>query len=189
MILINSSHTNLERGLDAYFTPTCAVKSLINIEKIPKSIIEPACGNGAISKVLEEYGCEVKSFDIVDYGYSGTIIQNYLSYKFEYNKDIGIITNPPYTYAMSFIKKSIQEVGYVAYLLRIGFLESISRIKFFKETPPNRIWISSRRLPMMHRFGWTGNIAPSNVCFAWFIWDKSSDQVRIIDWFDWKDYE
>jgi hypothetical protein len=39
---------------------------------------------------------------------------------------------------------------------------------------------------MMHRHRWTGSTAPSNTCFAWFVWDERSEQKRIIDWFDWK---
>jgi len=50
----------------------------------------------------------------------------------------------------------------------------------------DRVWISSRRLPMMHRHGWQGPRASSNTCFAWFVWDERSEQKRIIDWFDWK---
>jgi hypothetical protein len=34
--------------------------------------------------------------------------------------------------------------------------------------------------------GWQGPRAPSNTCFAWFVWDEQSEQKRIIDWFDWK---
>jgi hypothetical protein len=34
------------------------------------------------------------------------------------------------------------------------------------------MWVSSRRLPMMHRFGWDGPRATSNTCYAWFIWDR-----------------
>jgi hypothetical protein len=40
---------------------------------------------------------------------------------------------------------------------------------------------------MMHRHGWQGPRAPSNTCFAWFVWDDSARQKRVIDWFDWKD--
>ncbi len=41
---------------------------------------------------------------------------------------------------------------------------------------------------MMHRYGWQGPRAPSNTCFAWFVWDALSEQKRVIDWFDWKEF-
>ena len=40
---------------------------------------------------------------------------------------------------------------------------------------------------MMHRHGWSGPRAPSNTCFAWFVWDERSPQKCIVDWFDWKE--
>ena len=49
---INSSCSYNERGLDAYWTPVEAVKSLIAIESLPTHIWEPACGDGAIVKPL-----------------------------------------------------------------------------------------------------------------------------------------
>ena len=39
-------------------------------------------------------------------------------------------------------------------MLRTNFVESVSRLPFFRCSPPTRMWVSSRRLPMMHRFGW-----------------------------------
>jgi hypothetical protein len=53
------------------------------------------------------------------------------------------------------------------------------------------MWVSSRRLPMMHRFGWDGPRATSNTCYAWFIWDRrcvpASSGGSHLDWFDWLD--
>jgi hypothetical protein len=98
----------------------------------------------------------------------------------------GIVTNPPYRLAVQFAEKALTEVGYVALLLRTNFLESTARLAFFRRHPPARIWISSRRLPMMHRQGWQGPRAPSNTCFAWFIWDSQAEQTQVLDWFDWR---
>jgi Domain of unknown function (DUF927) len=49
---INSRRTNAERGDDAYFTPPCAVRSLMALETLPHEIMDPCCGNGAILDVL-----------------------------------------------------------------------------------------------------------------------------------------
>jgi hypothetical protein len=61
-------------------------------------------------------------------------------------------------------------------------------MKFWLNHPPSRIWISSRRLPMMHRYGWTGKEADSNVAYSWYVWDASSDDRCKLGWFDWRDY-
>jgi hypothetical protein len=54
--------------------------------------------------------------------------------------------------------------------------------------PPARIWVASRRLPMMHRQGYCGPRAPSNQTFAWFIWRQESRTAPEIGWFDWQEF-
>jgi hypothetical protein len=187
-VRIQSSHHHADRGLDAYFSPPEAALSLLDIESqfLPKLIWEPAAGDGAIVRPLLKAGFEVIASDLADYGLencqSGI---DYLKAK-PLKKDHGIVTNPPYKLAMKFAEKALSETFYLALLLRTNFLESTSRMRFFREHQPARIWISSRRLPMMHRHGWQGRRAPSNTCFAWFIWDKRSTQKCVINWFDWK---
>lgn len=185
---IQSSHSQADRGLDPYFTPPEATRALLALEKFDSVVWEPAAGDGAISKVLIEAGKEVLSTDIADYGWK-------LDYQIDYLAAAkvpgvnSIITNPPFRFALEFAIKATAQVPFVALLLRTNFLESTSRLPFFRANPPSRIWISSRRLPMMHRHGWTGPEAPSNTCHAWFIWDKSSVLGRQINWFDWADYQ
>lgn len=185
---IQSSHHHVDRGLDAYFSPPEAALSLLNIEEpyLPKCIWEPAAGDGAIVRPFLSAGFTVIASDLIDYGLEGCHSGlDYLKAK-PVLEPHGIVTNPPYKLAMQFAKKALQETFYLALLLRTNFLESTARLPFFREHQPARIWISSRRLPMMHRHGWQGPRAPSNTCFAWFVWDERSDRKRIIDWFDWK---
>jgi hypothetical protein len=85
--------------------------------------------------------------------------------------------------------KAVEQVDYVAMLLRIQFLESIARKDWLTENPPTRILLPSRRLPMMHREGWPGPKAANNMCHAWFIWDKRRSQnLTKLDYYDWKDF-
>jgi hypothetical protein len=97
----------------------------------------------------------------------------------------GIVTNPPFKLAIKFARKALDEVPYLALLLRANFLESTGRLPFFRTHPPSRIWISSRRLPMMHRHGWQGRRVSSNTCHAWFVWDARAAREPP-DWFDWQ---
>lgn len=191
-MLIQSSHDAAARGLDAYFTPPEAIASLIAIERarMPKAIWEPACGDGAIVLPLREAGFNVFASDIHDYGLPGTRVSDFLKTPFfgSYPQTpIGIITNPPFRLALAFARKAVGEAEYVALLLRTNFLESVGRLAFFREHPPSRIWVSSRRLPMMHRQGWEGPRAASNTAHAWFIWDGPADRCEV-RWFDWKEH-
>jgi hypothetical protein len=187
-VRIQSSHHHADRGLDAYFSPPEAALSLLHVEAqyLPKCIWEPAAGDGAIVRPFLSAGFTVIASDLVDHGFEGCQAGiDYLKAK-PVSGPHGIVTNPPYKLAVKFAKKALCETFYLALLLRTNFLESTVRLPFLREYQPARIWISSRRLPMMHRHGWQGPRAPSNTCFAWFVWDGRSEQKRVIDWFDWK---
>src|SRR3954464_15396993 len=155
---IQSSHPRADRGLDAYFSPPEAVARLVHIERgrLPGCIWEPAAGDGAIVRPLQAAGFDVVASDIADYGLPGCRTGvDYLEAVPPAGVE-GIVTNPPYKLASQFVEKALNEVPYVALLLRTNFLESTNRLRFFRTHEPARVWISSRRLPMMHRYGWEG---------------------------------
>jgi hypothetical protein len=186
---IQSTHDYSARGFDAYFTCPEAVYSLLDIEadNLPQRIWEPAAGNGAISKILLEQGYTVFSTDVTDYGWDGCRCGvDYL--KAEPPDGVeAIISNPPFRLAAQFLQKALREVDYVALLLRTNFLESVRRKPLLERHPPSRVWISSRRLPTMHRYGWSGKKAASNTCYAWFVWHRGF-APRSLRLFDWKDH-
>jgi hypothetical protein len=187
-VRLQSSHTLADRALDAYFSPLEAAIGLLEVEDshLPNCIWEPAAGDGALVRPLQATGRKVIASDISDYGLRGCATGiDYLSAPRQAEAG-GIVTNPPYKLAVEFALKALQEAPYLALLLRTNFLESTARLPFFRKRRPARIWISSRRLPMMHRHGWEGPRAPSNTCFAWFIWDAQTEQKCVVDWFDWK---
>jgi hypothetical protein len=198
---IQSTHRHADRGLDAYFTPREAVLSLLAIEPaLPMRVWEPACGDGAISRVLTESGRTVFSTDFEDHGFGAA----YCDFLYVRNPGQsggllkpagpevefdGIVTNPPYRLAFEFVKHAVGISPYVALLLRTNFLESLERFQFFRRQPPARLWVSSRRLPMMHRNGWDGPRSDSNnTCHAWFVWDTGAERTNRWEVFDWLEY-
>lgn len=192
MTLINKSHSSEDRGLDAYFTPRVAVDALLSIEEefIPQNIYEPAVGKGNIAAELEGRGYKVHCGDIRDYGYPGTVVEDYLAWPCPPWIE-GIITNPPFKLSLAFCKKAVAEAGYVAMMGRIQYLESMVRKEWLVANPPTRILVPSRRLPMMHRLGWEGPEAGSNMCHPWFIWDRAREQDGLTEilYYDWKNNE
>ena len=78
---------------DFYPTPPEAVRALLSVETFEGSIWEPACGDGAISKVLLAAGYNVVSTDLIDRGY-GIGGRDFLKSDRPLAKHI--ITNPPY---------------------------------------------------------------------------------------------
>jgi hypothetical protein len=173
-------HKESERGLDLYETPAVAVETLLRVEpailKYKPAIWEPACGRGAISEVLKAHGLLVHSSDIRPQ-YAGAHQFDFLRDPIpEWHPDpIVIITNPPYMLAQEFVERSFDTgVDWVFMLLRLAFLESERRSPILDDGRLVAVYPFKKRLPMMHRDGWTGNKASSAIPFAWFHWAKDA---------------
>lgn len=100
------------------------------------TILECACGQGHIAKVIEEIypNNELIGIDLINrgYGYGGI---DFISHKFDRKFDT-VITNPPFSLAKEFIEKGLEVSNrYVIMLCKIQLLEGIKRKEmFFKLT-------------------------------------------------------
>ena len=180
-------HSYADRGGDLYETPACAIEALLRVEKIPHLVWEPACGPGAIVKVLRARGHTVVASDIMDYDW-GHDVQDFFEIRRGTGRLLpgGIVTNPPYQFAADFVRRALELSPYVAMLLRLAFYESERRSDILDTYPPTRIHVFKKRLPMMHRAGWVGRKASSAICFAWFVWDRNHSGPTIIDRISWE---
>lgn len=154
---------------DYYATEPKAVELLLEQEQFSKNIWEPACGEGHISKVLEDKGHIVLSTDLIDRGY-GEGMRDFLSETRMFQGDI--ITNPPYRYAKEFVEKALDLVppgNKVAMFLKLTFLEGQGRRSLFRERPPQTVYVSSARLQCGRNGQFKGQSA---VAYAWFVWRK-----------------
>ena len=162
------------REKDDFFpTPELATRALLKAERFDGPIWYPACGDGAISRVLQQTGYETVNSDLVDRGYGETGIDFLMEWK---SRAPNIVTNPPFKLAVPFVRKACElTTGKVAMLLKIAFLEGIERATLFQETPPARVHVFSRRLAFVGP-GSTGKRAVEGggmMAFAWFVWDHS----------------
>lgn len=171
LMLVGARDIGYKDTPDAYPTPRKAVESLLGVETFAGSVWEPACGEGAISRVLTERSIEVFSTDLHEYGYGTAGI--------DFMKCTGacdnIITNPPYNIGDAFIVHAVTLAQSKAcFLMRLAWLAGQRRhASLFGKTPPARVWVFSARLPRMHRNGYVGPKSTSTIDFAWFVWDKS----------------
>src|SRR3954452_10889587 len=131
-------------GPDFFPTPAWATHALIDNERFVGDIWESACGDGAMSRVLETTGRTVISSDLYDRGY-GEIGEDFLSTKRRANN---IVSNPPYNAAEGFVRSGLAHSNNkLALLLRLAFLEGINRANtIFAKTPPSRVWVFSERI-------------------------------------------
>jgi hypothetical protein len=165
-------HPNHQRGLDLYETPACAIEALLQVEELPPLVWEPAAGRGAIVSVLREHGHTVIASDVVDYGYELDFVRDFLAILTAPQDCQAILTNPPGKLAGEFVRHAIALAPTVVMLLRSAFSEAECRTDILEYGGLARIHQFRKRLPMMHRDGWTGPRASSAIPFAWFVWQR-----------------
>ena len=131
--LANNSIKNKRRKLDFYPTPpdvTHALMGFLNLEK--KKVWEPACGDGAMSRVIEMYGHDVMSSDIRDTGYG----EGGIDFLTEHKHCDAIITNPPFSISSEFITHALSQAKVVAMVLKSQYWHAKKRAELFKQNPP-----------------------------------------------------
>jgi len=165
-------------GPDYFPTPAWATHALIDNERFEGEIWESACGDGAMSRVLETTGSSVRSSDLYDRGY-GDVGVDFLKTKIISDN---IVTNPPYNCAEGFVASGLQAARRkFALLLRLAFLEGSNRANtIFTKNPPSRVWVFSERIT----FYPAGAIKAGSgtTAYAWFVWDKNAPGTEL-RWF------
>lgn len=189
-----SNHTDKERqSEDFYATDPIAIDKLIAVEEFHNEIWEPAVGSGCLSQRLTKLGYDVFSSDIVDRGYPDTHIIDFLDETYipidkgypHIKRDI--ITNPPYRFAESFVRRALEVIadGYkVAMFLKLTFLEGQARRKLFEQYPPKKVYVFSERIMCakngdFEKMKATGGSA---VAYAWYIFEKGYKGATTIEW-------
>lgn len=164
---------------DFYPTPTWATKALVHQEHeknhFSGTILEPCCGDGAITKVLKEMlpGFKIISTDLVYRGFGDQ--KDAFSYQ-PHERFTEIITNPPFEIAEDLFHHLIPLTERrLCFLLRTAFLESAGRYeRIFSKIPPTRIHVFSERVTMFPKS--SENKKGGTTSFSWFVWDRWDDR-------------
>lgn len=169
------------KELDFYPTPEWLTEIVVphihDMRPNLTNIWEPACGDGAMVKVLERPDIvamkpspwKVQASDINNYGFPGTIQHDFLS-PVTYHVD-AIVTNPPYgDLAEAFIRKALvstrQRNGIVAMLLRHEYDTASGRVDLFEKEP------FARHIVITKRPRWIpGSTGAPRHSYGWYIWD------------------
>lgn len=166
-------------GPDFYPTPGWATYALLDNEKFEGEVWECACGDGAMSKVIEAAGNKVHSSDLYNRGYGEAGVDFLQSDQISDN----IITNPPFNAAEGFANQGVKLARKkFALLLRLAFLEGANRAKtIFTDNPPSRVWVFSERIT----FYPAGVVQQGSgtTAYAWFVWDKEHAGPTELKWF------
>jgi hypothetical protein len=165
-------------GPDFYPTPSWASRALLSYEEFSGEIWECACGDGAMSSVLDETGQRVTSSDKYDRGFGDSGIDFLKARRVADN----IVTNPPYNLSGPFVLHGIEKSrNKLALLLRLAFLEGGERCRrIFSISPPSRVWVFSERITFYPKDA--VRQGSGTTAYAWFVWDKVSDDQCKLGW-------
>jgi len=163
---------------DFYETPYSITRHLLNVEDFDYNltICEPACGDGAIVKVLKEKTNNVIAYDIE---------KNFLSETKQYDY---IITNPPFSIAYEFIVKAKQVAKKkFAFLLPLSYLHGKKRyddIYSDKDYPLKKVYVFTRYPMLGEKLREDGKYNTGMMVYAWFIFDKEYKGPSMLNWID-----
>ena len=178
-----SNHTETDREKNDYYaTDPKALDALYKSFVIPDNIWECACGEGHLSKKLQEYGINVYSSDLIDRGFGDGNVDFLLQNKMP-DGCKNILTNPPYKYATEFVEHALNLLDdgcYCIMFLKTTFLEGQKRYdRIFKNDPPKYVSQFVKRVECGLNGHFNGGSA---VAYAWFIWKKGFKGHTQIDW-------
>jgi hypothetical protein len=197
----NNGKGFMHRSAESNFfeTPYSMTDQFMELEKFKynSTCIEPACGNGAISKRIRPYFKYLIEGDI---SHGNDFFEN--TFKYSY-----IITNPPYgKEADKFIvhAKKVTKIKF-AMLLRTNFLSGTDRFKsgnikltllqrvkgiFIKSwdkgiyTNLKKVYIFTRMSDLRAPIREDGKYPTAGIVYAWLVWEKGYRGKPMIEWID-----
>lgn len=164
-------------SLDYFPTPPWATRSFASAMRdrgylIPSCTVgDPACGEGHMAAVLQEFvDSEVWASDIFPYGFGE--VGDFLDDGYKPPVDWWVM-NPPFNKSVEFVEAALTHpaakaaIG-VAALVRLSWLETEGRVKFFRRFPPHLVLIHADRVPM-HKGVWKPR-GSTATAYCWVIW-------------------
>lgn len=169
--------------LDWYETPVECVWLLLDHVGFDGAIIDAGCGTGPIGKALIDDGYEAVGVEL-DHGRveqsraKGLVVieGDYLAMNLVAEN---VVSNPPYSLASNFIRKSLDIVkpgGKVAMLLRLNFLgSSRGRQDLFKQGSGFKHIVVMSIRPSFKGGG-------TDMCeYAWLVWERGYVGVATVE--------
>lgn len=178
------------KPLDAYYTPPELALTIIRrldadgmIVRAPLAL-EPSAGEGAFVRALQTVRPEAQVTG-ADKDPSVAAAHGWECRAFEAMQEVGwdlIIGNPPYSQAEEHCRHAIaiaRDGGTVAFLLRLGLLESAKRAPFWAQHPPARVYV------LTERPSFTGG-GTDSAAYGVFVWVRGYTGPTELRWLSWK---
>jgi len=180
---------------DFYATNPESTKALLAVEEIIYPALEPACGEGHISKLLKadisnsEYGDSsdvlVFSTDLIFRGYGQGGI-DFLEFDY-FERYKTVITNPPFCLFQEFVEKALKIAQKKVIMFgKLQALEGQKRATFLQTTPLKTVYVFKKRQQLFPNGKdykeLTGRKSANTMAFAWFVWEIGYTGEPVIKW-------
>lgn len=168
---------------DFYETPYSITRHLLNKESFDfnKTVCEPARGENAIVKILEE---KWNKSNIVSYD----LMKDDKDFLKDHNEYDYIITNPPFSIAHNFILHAKKLVKYkFAFLLPLSYLHGKKRyddIYMDKSFGLKKVYVFTRYPMLGEKLRDDGKYNTGMMVYAWYIFEREYSKLPEIDWID-----
>ncbi len=176
---------------EAWETSRWAVEAILRVELLTGVVLDPCCGTGVITEVVESAGYFCIASDLYDWGFEARHGVDFLSAKYlEEIQDAGglpaefsVAMNPPFSKATDFVDRA-RELGARKILCfqRQAWRESDRRRLWWEANPPARVWLCGDRadswlfsVPPEERAEMSGRNMPS----AWYVWERGHKGAEI----------
>ena len=172
--------TGKRKKSDFYETPYTLTRKFLDVEYFNKNstVCEPACGGGAITRVLKEHWEDDK---VTAYDQE----TNFLWETGEYDY---IVTNPPFSIAFEFIQRAkLVAKSKFAFLLPLSYLHGKKR---FDEIYSDRsyglekVYVFTRYPMLGETLREDGKYNTGMMVYAWYVWTNGYSGLPTVDWVD-----
>lgn len=186
---IMGSRQEPDDSLDYFPTPPWATRALF--ERVLAQVIyqtgkeplppfrtwrvwEPACGEGHMAKIIEEYVRSCEGSDV--YNYNGNAVLDFLgAHGLDDIRYDWIITNPPFAEKATerFILRALDlaSVGVAMFVRSQWVVEGVGRYeRIFRDRPPTLVAFFAERVPL-HKGRWEPDGATATA-YCWLVWVK-----------------
>ena len=164
---------------DFYETPYSMTEHLLDRESFDFSlnVCEPACGGGAITKILDKHFTgEITAYDADVNFLNETGCYDY------------IITNPPFSLAMEFIKKAkVVATKKFALLLPLSYLHGKRRFDEVyndREYGLKHVYVFTRYPLLGEDLRDDGKYRTGMMVYAWYVFENGYSGDPLIKWID-----
>lgn len=179
------------REHDFYPTPSWCVDRLLDAVPLPGSnFLEPCSGTRGICSAVDAWqereGSGPARWTTVDINpiHMPTHCADFVSPSWASGGNVlgdrmfdAVITNPPYSLALDFVKQSLRHTSFVAALLRLNWLASAQRHHWLSRNMPDVFVIPERP-------SFTGDGKTDGCDYAWMVWRNgiaNGGTIQVLD--------